>query len=76
MTSKPTSTSAQVIRSTVTLSSNEYDFSETSLPLMFVHLRKGESPVKKAKVKVLIEDAQGSKTCELQLHDNGAGKSV
>ena len=75
VTSKPTSPDSDVIRPIVRLSSNAYDFSGPSLPIMFVQLRKGESPVKKAIVKVQIENALGGKTCELELFDTGVGKS-
>ena len=75
VTSKPTSLSAEVIRAVVRLSGKDYDFTSPDLPIIYVYLRKGESPITKAKIRTLLEDSQGRQTCELILLDNGIGKS-
>ena len=74
VTSKPTSLGAEVIRPVVRLSSHAYDYNASVLPDIFVHLRKGDSPVKKAVVKVQMEDAKGNRTCELILLDDANGE--
>lgn len=74
MTSKPLSISAEFIRPLVRLSTNNVDFTGSFLPAIYVHVRKGESPIKKATVKTVVENSQGNKTCELVLLDDGLGK--
>lgn len=75
ITSKPTSTSAAVIRPVVRMSTNTLDFTDTkTLPVIYVYLRKGESPVKKATVQAIVEDPLGTETCVLNVLDNGVGK--
>ena len=77
ITSKPTSTSAEVIRPIVRLSTKTLDFrNTTTLPVIYVYLRKGESPVKKATVQAIVESPNSIETCVLNLLDNGVGKWV
>ena len=77
ITSRPTSTSAEVIRPIVRLSTKTLDFTNTkTLPVIYVYLRKGESPVKKATIQAVIEDPPGKETCVLNLLDNGVGEWV
>ena len=77
ITSKPTSTSADVIRPIVRLSTNTLDFTNTKmLPVIYVYLRKGESPVKKATVQAIVEGPQGTETCVLNLSDTGVGEWI
>ena len=73
--SKPASDRYKVIRPFVRLSTTTLDFTNTStLPVMYVYLRKGEAPVKKAVVQAVVEGPGGTQTCELDLFDNGVGK--
>lgn len=75
VTSKPISASTEIIRPLIRLSTSTLNYTDiSSEPAIYVHLRKGESPIKRATVKVLIEDPQGAMTCELNLLDNGVGK--
>lgn len=75
MTSKPLSNDVEVIRPMVRLSKNYLDFTGSSLLTMYVYIRKGESPIRKAIVKALVENTKGNKTCELILLDDGLGES-
>lgn len=77
ITSKPTSTSAQVIRPFVSISTKTLDFTNTkTLPVIYVYIRKGDSPVKKAAVQATVENSLGTETCVLKPLDNGVGKCV
>lgn len=74
VTSKPTSLDAEIIRSSVQLSTNQVDFKKTdSFQVMYASLRKGESSIKYAIVTAIIYGPSGTKTCELQLLDDGNG---
>ena len=72
VTSKPTSSDAEVIRPVVKLSTGKVDFSRIeSIPIMYTYLRKGESPIKTANVTAVVDGPDGTRTCELNLLDNG-----
>ena len=75
VTSKPTSANAEIIRPHVKLSAKALDFLDTkSVLVMYVYLRKGESPVKNADVTVVVDDPHGNQTCTLTARDDGVRK--
>lgn len=75
VTSKPKSMGVEVIRALVQHSTYPVDFKKTDFfPVIYTHLRKGESSIKHAIVTATIYGPSGTKSCELQLLDNGNGK--
>lgn len=75
ITSKPVSTSAEVIRAVARLSTDTLNFDDTkNFPILYVYLSKGELRVKRATVEAIVEDPHGIQTCTLNPMDNGVGK--
>ena len=76
-TSKPVSSEADIIRPVSRVSSNVVDYQDSAtLPLVFLYLRKGETPVKNADITAEVEGPSGTQTCTLYLQDDGLGMSA
>ena len=75
VTSKPISTSAEIIRPLVKLSAKTTDFlDKASVPVLYIYLRKGESPVKNADITVVVDGPNGNQTCTIIARDDGVRK--
>ena len=75
VTSKPTSASAEIIRPLVKLSYKALDFlDKKAVPVMYIYLRKGESPVKNANITILVDGPLGNQICTMIARDDGVRK--